>query len=355
MRRNFLCLLLVVITSIAINAESISKNDKWKQNVVSNSYVPLCYNNPVCFDNISKKTTAPVVSIAKFYAGKHAAISLTFDDGLAEHYTIAAPELEKRGLRGTFGICGSKINEDAEHITDTTRMTWSQLKEMGIRGHEISNHGWAHKNHGRFPIDVIRRDIQHNDTVIYQKTGFFPRTFFYPNNTKLKDGMAIAEAGRVGTRTFQNSIGGKHRGEYIDKWVSELIADEKWGVSMTHGITSGYDCFGRTSYFQHFLDVVKSHEDPLWCGTLHDVFAYTKEAAATTLSTVLGKNTMTVTSECSLDSALYNHPLTLIVHGITPQKAVIARQGKRSLKVTKKDGDYLVDIEPFGGTIEIKY
>ena len=68
------------------------------------------------------------VQIARYKQDKACAISYTFDDGLAEHYTLLVPQLEKRGFRGTFWVCGSNINKDNENITDTTRMTWPQLK-----------------------------------------------------------------------------------------------------------------------------------------------------------------------------------------------------------------------------------
>ena len=80
------------------------------------------------------------VYVARYKQDKACAISYTFDDGLAEHYTLVAPQLEKRGFRGTFWICGSNINKDNRNITDTTRMPWPQLKEMSDKGHEISNH-----------------------------------------------------------------------------------------------------------------------------------------------------------------------------------------------------------------------
>lgn len=74
------------------------------------------------------------VSVAKYRHDKVCAISYTFDDGLAEHYTLAAPQLEQRGFRGTFFINGSKVNKDERHIKDTTRVTWPQLKEMAEKG-----------------------------------------------------------------------------------------------------------------------------------------------------------------------------------------------------------------------------
>lgn len=73
------------------------------------------------------------VQIARYKQDKACAISYTFDDGLAEHYTLLVPQLEKRGFRGTFWICGSNINKDNENITDTTRMTWPQLREMSVK------------------------------------------------------------------------------------------------------------------------------------------------------------------------------------------------------------------------------
>ena len=92
------------------------------------------------------------VSVAKYRHDKVCAISYTFDDGLAEHYTLAAPQLEQRGFRGTFFINGSKVNKDERHIKDTTRVTWPQLKEMAEKGHEISNHGWAHRNFAKLSL-----------------------------------------------------------------------------------------------------------------------------------------------------------------------------------------------------------
>lgn len=61
------------------------------------------------------------VQIARYKQDKACAISYTFDDGLAEHYTLLVPQLEKRGFRGTFWICGSNINKDQrEHYRHYT-------------------------------------------------------------------------------------------------------------------------------------------------------------------------------------------------------------------------------------------
>ena len=217
------------------------------------------------------------VYVARYKQDKACAISYTFDDGLAEHYTLVAPQLEKRGFRGTFWICGSNINKDNRNITDTTRMTWPQLKEMSDKGHEISNHGWAHKNFARFPIEEIKEDILKNDSAIFANTGVMPRTFCYPNNNKKAEGRRIAVQNRVGTRTHQRSIGSKSTLQDLEKWMNTLIETNDWGVGMTHGLTYGYDAFRNPQRLWDHWDQVKARENEIWVGTFGEVASYIRE------------------------------------------------------------------------------
>ena len=43
---------------------------------------------------------AQEITICPYKDGKSCAVSFTFDDGFQDNYTIAAPELEKRGWKG---------------------------------------------------------------------------------------------------------------------------------------------------------------------------------------------------------------------------------------------------------------
>ena len=107
-----------------------------------------------------KKTLSddPHVYVAKYKGDRACAISYTFDDGLAEHYTVVFPELEKRGFKGTFWICGCYIEQGA--AAKVPRMTWAQLKDMANKGHEISNHSWSHKKMSRLPLERIKEEIE---------------------------------------------------------------------------------------------------------------------------------------------------------------------------------------------------
>lgn len=294
------------------------------------------------------------VAIAKFHGDKRAAVSLTFDDGLAEHYSIVAPELEKRNMRGTFGVCGALINADSAHVDRPDRMTWAQLKDLVLRGHEVSNHGWRHRNHGRFPLDSIRYDIQHNDSMILLHTGVKPMTFFYPNNTKRKEPMKLAEQGRVGTRTFQISAGSKRTQEWFENWIENLIDTCGWGVTMTHGITYGYDAFKDANRLTRFLDLLESKKDSLWIGCLKDVMAYTKERDNVVIDVKRHRSSIVVKPKMTLDSSIFNHPLTMVVRTNGYNNITVDQNG-HALDVTMMpDGRCIFDFNPFGGKVKVK-
>lgn len=290
------------------------------------------------------------VSVAKYRHDKVCAISYTFDDGLAEHYTLAAPQLEQRGFRGTFFINGSKVNKDERHIKDTTRVTWPQLKEMAEKGHEISNHGWAHRNFAKFPFEVLKEDILKNDSAIYAHVGVMPRTYAYPNNTKQGEAMAFVARNRVGTRLKQRSVGSKRTARDLEKWMETLIKTGDWGVGMTHGLTYGYDAFGNPQRLWEHWEQGKANEDKIWVGTFHEVVSYLKEREAIRLTVTEKKNKLHVVPELPLDKELFTEPLTMVVEGGTMKK-VSARQGKKKLSVQLRSDKAFFDFDPFGGEI----
>lgn len=287
------------------------------------------------------------VSVAKYRHDKVCAISYTFDDGLAEHYTLAAPQLEQRGFRGTFFINGSKVNKDERHIKDTTRVTWPQLKEMAEKGHEISNHGWAHRNFAKFPFEVLKEDILKNDSAIYAHVGVMPRTYAYPNNTKQGEAMAFVARNRVGTRLKQRSVGSKRTARDLEKWMETLIKTGDWGVGI---LTYGYDAFGNPQRLWEHWEQVKANEDKIWVGTFHEVVSYLKEREAIRLTVTEKKNKLHVVPELPLDKELFTEPLTMVVEGGTMKK-VSARQGKKKLSVQLRSDKAFFDFDPFGGEI----
>jgi peptidoglycan/xylan/chitin deacetylase (PgdA/CDA1 family) len=64
-------------------------------------------------------------------------IIITFDDSRVEHYTVAAPILEKHGFKGVFFIMTITYNKK-------NYMSKDQIAELAKRGHTIGLHTWDH-------------------------------------------------------------------------------------------------------------------------------------------------------------------------------------------------------------------
>ena len=186
---------------------------------------------------------AQSISIAKYADNRQAALSFTFDDGLKEQYSILFPKMKELGIKGTFCLIGSRMNQQPKNPEKQT-FSWEQAKEMAQDGQEITSHGYGHKNVSKLTQDELRYEVQHNDTLIYQHTGIFPRTYFYPGNRKSDEAVAFCSKDRVGTRTYQVSLGSKRTQEWFENYLQGVIDKGEWAVTMTHGIRMGYDSFG---------------------------------------------------------------------------------------------------------------
>ena len=299
---------------------------------------------------VTLSMSAQEVIVAKYKDGKDCAVSFTFDDGNVDNYTIAAPELEKRGWRGTFWLNCSRIPGEVrqrKHI-----MTWDNVCDLHSRGHEISNHGWDHRNLTKSPYEEAVREIERNDSAIFAHTGVRPVTFCYAYNAKNDKIIALASEGRVGTRTFQYAFGEQSSDVNLRGRMDKAILKGEWAVWMTHGILRGYDCFKDPSRYASFLDYVKAKESNVWVGTFREVAAYVAERDDIQLTEVRKGRRIKVTPSLSLDQSVYDMPLTMCLTGVVRLKV---RQGIRRLPVVYKNGGSYFDFDPHGGKIVINY
>lgn len=293
--------------------------------------------------------------VAKYKADKQCAVSYTFDDGLLEHYTVVFPKLEKLGFKATFWVNGKTIDDYEKGIpTEKPRVKWKDLKTMAEHGQEISNHGWSHKSLPRISSEEVLIEINRNDSLIEAKIGERPLTFCYAGNAKTPEVVRLASVNRVGTRTSQFSVGSKSTPENLDRRIDTLLSKHEWGVTMTHGITYGYDAFKSDSVLWNHLDKVKALENKIWVATFRDVAAYTAEQHNIKLEVKKKRKKMIVKPSLSLDKKLFSYPLTM----------VIMKKGIRAVKVTQKgkaihadlhSDKVLFDFAPDGGDITIKF
>jgi hypothetical protein len=226
------------------------------------------------------------------------------------------------------------------------------MKEMAQKGHEISNHGWAHRNVTKLSPEELRFEVEHNDTVIYQNTGVFPRTFCYPGNAKNDSVVAYIERNRIGSRTKQFSVGGKSTPENLDEKIKYLISNGEWGVTMTHGITYGYDHFSDPSIFFDHLKKVKALERDIWIAPFRDVAAYTAEQRNIMLKITKKQKKWIIKPMLTLDKSLFNYPLTMVLQEGNAKK-ITAKQNGAYLTVENQATKWLFDFDPTGDEIVI--
>ena len=291
------------------------------------------------------------IKVADYKDGKECAVSLTFDDSMKEHYTIVAPELEKRGFRGTFWMCGGWMPAEPQY--DTTHFTWAEAKEMSDKGHEMSNHSWSHPNMTTLSEDELKEQIRKNDEAILANLGKPSTTFCFPYNAYNDAVLAEVMKGRIGARLKEFWLGGQHSPkEYLQKQIEDALAAGSWVVGMTHGINYGYDCYEDASEFTDFLDYLKSLEDRIWVGTFRDVAAYTAVAKGISLDISKDGKEITVVPATNLDRTLYETPLTLEVN--TDGKKIKAQQDGKALEASYRNGKAYITFCPFGGAVTLK-
>ena len=299
----------------------------------------------------SADITPEDVKVADYKDGKECAVSLTFDDSMKEHYTIVAPELEKRGFRGTFWMVGSWMPAVAE--ADTTHFTWAEAKEMSDRGHEMSNHTWSHPYLTMLSDEELLNEIKKNDEAILANIGKPSTTFCFPYNAFNDKVIAAAMEGRIGARLKEFWLGGQHSPkEYLQKQVEDALASGSWIAGMTHGINYGYDCYTDPTEFTDFLDYLKSLESRIWVGTFRDVAAYTAVAKDVKLTVEPADKGVTVTPATTLDKTLYETPLTMTVN--TDGKKIKAEQDGNPLEITYSGDNAYLTFCPFGGPVTIR-
>ena len=98
-------------------------------------------------------------------------VSLTFDDGDADNFPVAAL-LKEQGLHATWYVPSGLVGTPGY-------MTWDQLQALRAEGHEIGGHSADHMNIGGVDEATLRHQVCDDRQTLLGR-GFEPISFAYP-------------------------------------------------------------------------------------------------------------------------------------------------------------------------------
>ncbi|TVQ38617.1 MAG: polysaccharide deacetylase family protein [Spirochaetaceae bacterium] len=288
----------------------------------------------------------PVVSaqILRWRDGSRAAASLTFDDSTLDHYLLAAPELDRRGLHGTFFVITGVMQHGVWDDFGTRRLqfSWNQARRLAARGHEIGSHSHTHPDVSALPFAraelQLLKSLQRLQREIPRQHGI---TFAWPYWRSTETTRALASRYYIASRAGQattpryRAVGpvgarpedmqrvnalGTRPVETLDVWqeaLHEILDDGGWAVLSLHGIDDGViprEAIGwqplSLETYRDLLDVLVSQD--FWVAPFGEVVKYLERRDTTHLHVYADDDQRVIIDVHSpLDPQIYNVPLSV--------------------------------------------
>jgi peptidoglycan/xylan/chitin deacetylase (PgdA/CDA1 family) len=125
-------------------------------------------------------------------------VSLTFDDGLAEHSELVLPILGRRGVRATFYILTGRIGRYRGGGRGPGRhLTADEIVALESAGMEVGSHGRNHTALIRLGPGELRDEITGSRDDLARLLGSPPLSFSYPYGTPETYGPRAVEEVRA--------------------------------------------------------------------------------------------------------------------------------------------------------------
>jgi peptidoglycan/xylan/chitin deacetylase (PgdA/CDA1 family) len=216
--------------------------------------------------------------------GHTAALSLTFDDGVPAHWQIAAPELERRGLRATFYVVAGRSQGQEG---------WERLVSGG---HEVANHSISHKRVKDLgPGEDVQQVVEAK--TILEKTLKVPiHSFAYPFTETTPGLKEVARTNHFISRGGQGKYYWSPEEEpdwsevpsqvamsefplsTYEKWLQKNHRQKSWTILQLHGIEGGGEGWQPMPrpVFDSLLDLIAAQKGYVWVAPFAAVGAYWK-------------------------------------------------------------------------------
>jgi peptidoglycan/xylan/chitin deacetylase (PgdA/CDA1 family) len=144
-------------------------------------------------------------------------LSLTFDDGTADHVAVARL-LAERGIEATFYLNSNRVGSKPSYLD------WPQVDEIAAAGHEIGAHTADHVDLSQVStIDANAQVV--TDRRLLRARGFEPYSFAYPYGALTEEARSLVlEAGYSSARRAWGLAGDRDRSRPPTESVPPLDA-----------------------------------------------------------------------------------------------------------------------------------
>jgi hypothetical protein len=259
--------------------------------------------------------TGMSVSVARWYDGRQAALSLRFDDSHPTHLSKAIPLLSKYGFRGTFMVNpGPDEPGSGRHSAfQSHRAEWEAVARSG--DHEFANHSAHHR--GATGDADMEAEIGNAAQAIWTLT---------PGRSRL---MALNLGGGTQwetSRTLRYYLDKYHlfvsggslgmddtygqRVAAFQAHVERHLQRGLWCRAHFHAIGKGLS--SSEANFVAALDIAREYQSSLWIAGMADIYKYQSERCASSLSLLESDvRGLRFRLHCQTELELYDQVLTI--------------------------------------------
>jgi len=259
--------------------------------------------------------------------------------------------LDEFNYKATFFIIANAVSDSG----------WADWKDLLDRGFEIGNHSLTHAHLGPCTdVNFLNKEINDSYDLISQKLSHPLFSFAHPYHSTgpLADQIIFQRhyATKASPEGFCNmlSLGGDFALEHLRMKIRNALAKGKWIVTSAHGIGDCYRPMSKAD-FQNFLLVLKANEKEIWIDTFEHLAKYKLESQNSQVTVSNEDHRIVIELSNSLDSNVFDFPLTLMISSMLPANAVIKSTGSNvPPEVIQKDDKTFI-ITPPSAKFEITW
>ena len=272
--------------------------------------------------------------LTPYYNGYKAALTMTFDDGYDSNTgVIVSDQYERFGFRGTMMLGPCFLGND-QIISE-----WNSIFDRGFL--DVGCHGYSHKE----PTTLSPSEYEHEiyDAIMFLRDKFpgqrvltYATPYAHINSeyeaylsqyaigNRLEAGGSTVNFGedltynpyRVKAISFNTNTGS----DPAKTGVENAVKYGRWVVELFHCVkesgASGVDV-SSSAFIYHCEWLYRNYRDDLWVATFEDVLIYGEQLKHTSIDyTACDRESMTVTvtPDGTLDSKIYNIPMSVRVY-----------------------------------------